>query len=201
MNANVEQTQPLLPPLVPVPVPVPAPAPADIVYRGIAFRDDDADLNLIDNYIISILNVEDDELKVSIALELFTWLDDCYPLRQVLLKPENDDLLEDFVWLLEEMASIPAYAAALAANHDDDLTDSEIKNFVCCWRAVLKERERQLAEEFAAIAANYCHRCDEALEAEDIEALEAENIAYANPYCHHCTLAKIDEEFTSKKHF
>ena len=151
----------------------------------------DTDLNRLDNYMISIFNVEDDELKASIALELFTWLDDCYPIRQALLKPENDDLYADFVWLLEELATSPAYAAALAANYEDELTDNEIKNFVRCWQAVLKERARQLAEDVAAEkahAAKHCHRCDETLEADDI--------AYGHRYCHFCTLAQIDAEFS-----
>ena len=153
------------------------------------------DRNLIDNYIISILNVEDDDMKVSIALELFTLLDDYYPIRQALFASENDDLFEDFYWLLEELACIPAYAAALEANYNYQLTDSEIKNFVSCWQAVLKERQRQrnrqLEEDVAAEkvhAAKYCHRCDEALQEDDI--------AYGHHYCHHCTLAKIDAEFS-----
>ena len=153
------------------------------------------DRNLIDNYIISIVNVEDDEMKVNIALELFTWLDDYYPIRQALFASENDDLFEDFNWLLKELACIPAYAAALEANYNHQLTDSEIKNFVSCWQAVLKERERQrnlqLDEDVAAekaYAAKYCHRCDEALQEDDI--------AYGHHYCHHCTLAKIDAEFS-----
>jgi hypothetical protein len=153
------------------------------------------DRNLIDNYIISIVNVEDDEMKVNIALELFTWLDDYYPIRQALFASENDDLFEDFNWLLKELACIPAYTAALEANYNHQLTDSEIKNFVSCWQAVLKERERQrnlqLDEDVAAekaYAAKYCCRCDEALQEDDI--------AYGNHYCHHCTLAKIDAEFS-----
>jgi len=154
------------------------------------------DRNLIDNYIISIINVEDDEMKVSIAMELFTWLDDYYPIRQALFASENDDLFEDFYWLMEELACIPAYTAALEANYNHQLTDSEIKNFVSCWQAVLKERERQrnlqLDEDVAAekaYAAKYCHRCDEALQEDD-------DIVYGHHYCHHCTLAKIDAEFS-----
>lgn len=149
------------------------------------------DRNLIDNYIISILNVEDDEMKVSIALELFTWLDDYYPIRQALFASENDDLFEDFYWLMEELACIPAYAAALEANYNYQLTDSEIKNFVSCWQAVLKERNRQIAIEIAAeeaALAKYCRRCDEALQEDDI--------AYGHHYCHYCTLAKIDAELS-----
>lgn len=153
------------------------------------------DRNLIDNYIISIINVEDDDMKVSIALELFTWLDDYYPIRQALFAYENDDLFEDFYWLLKEIECIPAYAAALEANYNYQLTDSEIKNFVSCWQAGLKERERQrnreLEEDVAAeeaYAAKYCHRCDEALQEDDI--------VYGHHYCHHCTLAKIDAELS-----
>ena len=148
--------------------------------------------NRIDNYIISLCHVEDDELKVSIALELFTWLDECYPIREALFAPENDDLFADFACLVEDLKYVHAYAVALNANSDHDLTDSEIRNFVRCWEAVLKERARQLAEDVAAeeaYAAKYCRRCDEAL-----EALEADADGYR--YCHYCTLAQIDAKFS-----
>jgi hypothetical protein len=212
MSTTVEQAQTQA-----LPVPVPVPVPATIMYRGIAYAYDDEadnawlekewgavaedatttttlsefDRNRIDNYFISLFHVEDDKLKVSIALELFTWLDDCYPIRQALFAPEHDDLFVDFACLVEDLKYVPAYAAALNANYEDDLTDNEIRNFVRCWQAVLKERNRQLAEEFAAIAAheaNYCQRCDEALPADDI--------AHGHPYCHYCTLSIIDASFS-----
>jgi len=182
---------------------------ATIMHRGIEYANDDeavnawlgyeresatlseVDRNRIDNYMISLFHVEDDELKVSIALELFTWLDECYPIRQALFAPEHDDLFVDFACLVEDLKYVPAYAAALNANYEDDLTDNEIRNFVRCWQAVLKERARQLAEDVAAeeaYAAKYCRRCDDALEADEANT-------YGYRYCHHCTLAQIDAEF------
>ena len=152
------------------------------------------DRNRIDNYMISLFHVEDAELKVSIALELFTWLDECYPIRQALFAPENDDLFVEFACLVEDLKYVPAYAAALNANYEDDLTDNEIRNFVRCWQAVLKERNRQLAEDVAAeeaYAAKYCRRCDEALDA--AEVLDA---ADGYRYCHYCILAQIDAKFS-----
>ena len=146
----------------------------------------EVDRNLIENYFISLVHVEDDdELKVSIALELFALLD------QALFYPENDDLYEDFSCLVEELAAVPAYAAALAANDRYQLIDEDIKSFMSHWKLIHAERERQLAEDVAAeeaYAAKYCRRCDDALEANEANT-------YGYRYCHHCTLAQIDAEF------
>ena len=146
----------------------------------------EVDRNLIENYFISLVHVEDDdELKVSIALELFALLD------QALFYPENDDLYEDFACLVEELAAVPAYAAALAANDRYQLIDEDIKSFMSHWKLIHAERERQLAEDVAAeeaYAAKYCRRCDDALEANEANT-------YGYRYCHHCTLAQIDAEF------
>ena len=146
----------------------------------------EVDRNLIENYFISLVHVEDDdELKVSIALELFALLD------QALFYPENDDLYEDFACLVEELAAVPAYAAALAANDRYQLIDEDIKSFMSHWKLIHAERERQLAEDVAAeeaYAAKYCRRCDDVLEANEANT-------YGYRYCHHCTLAQIDAEF------
>ena len=146
----------------------------------------EVDRNLIENYFISLVHVEDDdELKVSIALELFALLD------QALFYPENDDLYEDLSCLVEELAAVPAYAAALAANDRYQLIDEDIKSFMSHWKLIHAERERQLAEDVAAeeaYAAKYCRRCDDVLEANEANT-------YGYRYCHHCTLAQIDAEF------
>ena len=146
----------------------------------------EVDRNLIENYFISLVHVEDDdELKVSIALELFALLD------QALFYPENDDLYEDFSCLVEELAAVPAYAAALAANDRYQLIDEDIKSFMSHWNWIHTERKRQLAEDVAAeeaYAAKYCRRCDDVLEANEANT-------YGYRYCHHCTLAQIDAEF------
>lgn len=145
--------------------------------------------NLIDNYFISLEHVEDDdEMKISIALELFVLLE---PVQQALFYPENDDLYEDFSCLVEELAAVPAYAAALAANERYQLIDDDIKSFMSHWKWIHTERERQLAEDVAAeeaYAAKYCRRCDDVLEADEANT-------YGYRYCHHCTLAQIDAEF------
>jgi hypothetical protein len=55
--------------------------------------------NIMDNYIISIINVEDDEMKVSIAFELFEWICENQLIRQALFAPENKDLFDDlYCW-------------------------------------------------------------------------------------------------------
>lgn len=156
--------------------------PEDITAEPLA----EVDRNLIENYFISLAYVEDDdEMKVSIALELFALLD------QALFYPENDDLYEDFSCLVEELAAVPAYAAALAANDRYQLIDDDIKSFMSHWKWIHTERERQLAEDVAAeeaYAAKYCRRCDDVLEADEANT-------YGYRYCHHCTLAQIDAEF------
>lgn len=156
--------------------------PEDITAEPLA----EVDRNLIENYFISLAYVEDDdEMKVSIALELFALLD------QALFYPENDDLYEDFSCLVEELAAVPAYAAALAANERYQLIDDDIKSFMSHWKWIHTERERQLAEDVAAeeaYAAKYCRRCDDVLEANEANT-------YGYRYCHHCTLAQIDAEF------
>lgn len=156
--------------------------PEDITAEPLA----EVDRNLIENYFISLAYVEDDdEMKVSIALELFALLD------QALFYPENDDLYEDFSCLVEELAAVPAYAAALAANDRYQLIDDDIKSFMSHWKWIHTERERQLAEDVAAeeaYAAKYCRRCDDVLEANEANT-------YGYRYCHHCTLAQIDAEF------
>lgn len=97
--------------------------------------------NIMDNYIISIDNVKDDEMKVSIAFELFAWICENRLIRQALFAPENKDLFDDLYSVLEEMTYSPAYAAAVEANNYYRILDGEIKTIVEHLERVLSERE------------------------------------------------------------
>jgi hypothetical protein len=97
--------------------------------------------NIMENYIISIFNVEDDETKVTIAFELFEWICENQLIRQALFAPENKDLFDDLYWALEEIAYAPVYFAAVEANDYYRILDREIKTIVEHLERVLSERE------------------------------------------------------------
>jgi hypothetical protein len=137
--------------------------------------------NIMDNYIISIINVEDDEMKVSIAFELFEWICENDLVRQALFAPENKDLFDDLYWVLEEMTHSPTYSAAMEANNYYRILDGEIKTIVENLERVLSEREDE-AE--CVDEAECCRRCDKPLFDDE------------GAYCLDCELDKIDDELS-----
>ena len=120
-------------------------------------------------------------MKVRITLDLFSWIYENHLIQQALFAPENDYLYEDLSWLIEEeLVSSPAYTAALDADERYRLIHNKIKNFVRVWESVLLERK--LDEE--AVFDKDCLRCGDTLQVDE------------DSYCHYCTLAEIDAEFS-----
>lgn len=137
--------------------------------------------NIMDNYIISINNVKDDEMKVSIAFELFAWICENRLIRQALFVPENKDLFSDLYSVLEEIAYSPAYAAAMEANNYYRILDEEIKTIIEHLERVLSERVDEVER---VDEAECCRRCVKPLVDDEGE------------YCLDCELDKIDAELS-----
>ena len=193
-------------PAAPVPAaPVPAalvPAPIVMNYAGLHAEDeyednddededddedDDEDeegapplefnRNIMENYIIRFDDVEDDELKVSIALELFAWICENQLIRQALFVPENKDLFGHLYSVLEQMTHNPVYVAAVEANNYYRILDEEIKTILEHLERVLSER----IERIERVDDNKCCRhCDKPLFDNEGE------------YCLDCELDKFD---------
>ena len=185
-------------PAAPVPVPVPAAlVPAALVpivmnyarlHAEDEYEDDDEyddedeegapplefNRNIMENYIISFDDVEDDELKVSIALELFAWICENQLIRQALFVPENKYLFGHLYSVLEQMTHNPVYVAAVEANNYYRILDEEIKT-------ILEHLERVLSERIERVDDNKCCRhCDKPLFDNEGE------------YCLDCELDKFD---------
>ena len=130
--------------------------------------------NIMENYIISFDDVEDDELKVSIALELFAWICENQLIRQALFVPENKYLFGHLYSVLEQMTHNPVYVAAVEANNYYRILDEEIKT-------ILEHLERVLSERIERVDDNKCCRhCDKPLFDNEGE------------YCLDCELDKFD---------
>jgi hypothetical protein len=130
--------------------------------------------NIMENYIIRFDDVEDDELKVSIALELFAWICENQLIRQALFVPENKDLFGHLYSVLEQMMYNPVYVAAVEANNYYRILDEEIKT-------ILEHLERVLSERIERVDDNKCCRhCDKPLFDNEGE------------YCLDCELDKFD---------
>lgn len=137
--------------------------------------------NIMDNYIISIDNVKDDEMKVSIAFELFAWICENDLVRQALFAPENKDLFDGLYSVLEEMTYNPMYLEAVEANNYYRILDGEIKTIVEHLERVLSER---VDEDERMDEVECCRRCDKPLFDDEGE------------YCLDCELDKIDAELS-----
>ena len=130
--------------------------------------------NIMENYIISFDDVEDDELKVSIALELFAWICENQLIRQALFVPENKYLFGHLYSVLEQMTHNPVYVAAVEAINYYRILDEEIKT-------ILEHLERVLSERIERVDDNKCCRhCDKPLFDNEGE------------YCLDCELDKFD---------
>lgn len=158
------------------------------VARGqILAQPEEFNRNIMDNYIISIDNVKDDEMKVNIAFELFEWICENQLIRQALFAPENKDLFDDLYWALEEIAYAPAYFAAVEANDYYRILDREIKTIVEHLERVLSERvdeDERIDEDERVAEVDCCRHCDKPLFDDEGE------------YCLDCELDKIDAELS-----
>lgn len=137
--------------------------------------------NIMDNYIISIDNVKDDEMKLSIAFELFAWICENDLVRQALFAPENKDLFDGLYSVLEEMTYNPMYLEAVEANNYYRTLDGEIKTIVEHLERVLSER---VDEDERVDEVDCCRHCDKPLFDDEGE------------YCLDCELDKIDAELS-----
>ena len=92
--------------------------------------DDEYYRGVLNDYFDRIINLDDNNKKVDLAVELFVWINESPDVQHNLLAPENEDLFNHLNGLIDEFEYNPAYAAAVKANEIYRQATAEIKLFV-----------------------------------------------------------------------